>query len=81
MENLSTSAYAYIVYRSFHIVDRTKTAAKCRKMKNDRAKHTKLLFFVVKYANFTRSCSRGRASERVIKQQQNPYLGGWKLTK
>ena len=37
--------------RSFHIVERTRTSAKCPKMKNARAKRAKVLFFAVKYAN------------------------------
>ena len=37
--------------KSFHVVDRTRTAAKCTKMKNARAKRAKLLIFIVKYAN------------------------------
>ena len=65
MVNLSTSASVYVANTSFHVVDRTKTAAKCKKLKTDRAKRVKLLFFVVIYAKFTRSCSRGRASERT----------------
>ena len=44
--------------RSFHVVERTATAAKCITMKNARAKRAKL-FFVVKYANLRRSCRRG----------------------
>ena len=42
---------------SFHVVERTRTSAKCRKTKNARAK---LLFFIVKYANLRRSCCRRR---------------------
>jgi len=34
--------------RSFHVVERTKTTAKCTKMKNVGAKRPKLLFFVAK---------------------------------
>ena len=34
-----------------HVVERTRTTAKCPKMKNARAKRAKLLFFIVKYAN------------------------------
>ena len=37
--------------RSFHTIERNRTSAKCRGMKNARAKRAKLLFFVVKYAN------------------------------
>ena len=36
---------------SFHVVERTRTSTKCQKMKNARAKRTKILFFIVKYAN------------------------------
>ena len=36
---------------SFHVVERTKTSSKCTKMKNECAKHTKILFLVVKCAN------------------------------
>ena len=32
--------------RSFHVVERTRMSAKCRKMKNARAKRAKLLVFV-----------------------------------
>ena len=34
--------------RSFHFIERTRTAMKCAKMKNARAKRAKLLFFIVK---------------------------------
>ena len=37
--------------RSFHVVERKRTSAKCQKTKNARAKHAKLLFVYVKYAN------------------------------
>ena len=37
--------------RSFHTIERKRTSAKCRGMKNARAKSAKLLFFVVKYSN------------------------------
>ena len=37
--------------RSFHVVERSRTSAKCPKMKNARAKRAKVLFFIVKYAN------------------------------
>ena len=42
--------------RSFHVVERTRTSAKCSKMKYARAKRAKLLFFIVKYANLLRFC-------------------------
>ena len=32
--------------RSFHVVERTRTSAKCPKMENARAKRAKLLFFL-----------------------------------
>ena len=35
----------------FHVLDRTRTAAKCTKMKNARAKRAKLRILIVKYAN------------------------------
>ena len=43
---------------SFHVVERTRTSAKCLKMKNARAKRAKLLFLIVKYANLWHSCYR-----------------------
>ena len=46
--------------RSVHVVVRTRTFAKCKKMKNTRTKRAKLLFSIVKYANLCRSCSRRR---------------------
>jgi len=46
--------------RSFHVVERTRTSAKCQKTKNARAKHAKLLFVIVKYANSWSSCCRCR---------------------
>ena len=36
--------------RSFHVVERSRTSAKCPKMKNARAKRATVLFFIVKYA-------------------------------
>ena len=33
--------------RSFHVVERTRTAVKCTKMKIEFAKHAKVLFFIV----------------------------------
>ena len=53
--------------RSFHVVERTRTSAKCEKMKNARAKRVRLLFFVVKYANLWRSCyCRRRDCSRIL---------------
>ena len=44
------SSYGHVVHttanRSFHVVERTRMSAKCRKMKNARAKRAKLLVFV-----------------------------------
>ena len=48
--------------RSFHVVERTWTSAKCEKINNARAKRAKLLFFVVKYANLWSSRYRRRRS-------------------
>ena len=36
---------------SFHVVDLTRTAAKCTVIINARAKRAKLLFFIVKFPN------------------------------
>ena len=46
--------------RSFHVVERTRTSTKCKKMKNARAKRAKILFFIVKYANLWGFCCRRR---------------------
>ena len=46
--------------RSFLVVERTRTASKCQKMKNARAKRAKILFFIVKYANLWGFCCRRR---------------------
>ena len=46
--------------RSFHVVERTRTSSKCQKMKYARAKHAKILFFIVKYANLWGFCCRRR---------------------
>ena len=50
------SSYAHVVHTTaVHVISRrrrTTTSLKCPKMKNARAKRTKLLFFVVKYANY-----------------------------
>ena len=48
--------------RSIDVMERTRTSAKCLKMKDARAKRAKLLVFSVKYANLRRSyCRRRRA--------------------
>ena len=44
---LSASLYLY----GGNVMERTRTSAKCPKMKNARAKRAKLLFFNVKYVN------------------------------
>ena len=44
--------------RSFYVVERARTATKCTRMKNARAKSAKPLFSVIKYANSERSCRR-----------------------
>ena len=46
--------------RLFHVVERTTTSSKCQKMKNARAKHAKILFFIVQYANLCGFCCRRR---------------------
>ena len=46
--------------RSFHVVERTRTSSKCQKMKYARAKRAKILFSIVKYANFWGFCCRRR---------------------
>ena len=46
--------------RSFHVVERTRTSAKCQKMKYARAKRAKILFSIVKYANLWGFCCRCR---------------------
>ena len=56
---------------SFHVVGWTRTAAKCTKMKNARAKRAKLLFFIVKYANLFRVLSL--SSSWLLKP---PNIGG-----
>ena len=52
--------------RSFHVVEGTRTSAKCRKMKNARAKLAKRLFFIVKYAILWSSCCRRRCGKLLI---------------
>ena len=57
--HLLTSS-AQLQNRSFHVVERKRTSAKCQKMKNALAKHAKILFFIVKYANLWGFCCRRR---------------------
>ena len=76
MANWSTSANAYVVNRSFHVVDSMKMASKCKKMKNDLEKRAKLFFFKL---NKQTSYARFLVVERATKQQQNVYLGRWKF--
>ena len=40
----------------FYVVDGTRTAVKCTKMKIARAKRAKLLFLIIKYANLRQFC-------------------------
>ena len=57
--------------RSFHVVERTRTSAKCQKMKYARAKRAIILFFIAKYANLWCFCyrrRRGCLSSLVLKQ-------------
>ena len=59
------SSYAHVVHtqlqnRLFHVVERTRKFKKCQKMKNARAKRAKILFFIVKYANWWGFCCRRR---------------------
>ena len=46
--------------RSFRVVERKRTSTNCQKMKNERAKRAKILFFIVKYANLWGLCCRRR---------------------
>ena len=46
--------------RSFYVVERMRKSAQCPQIKNARAKRAKQLFFIVKYANFCRSCCNRR---------------------
>ena len=46
--------------RSFNVVEITRTSSKCQKMKYARAKRAKIVFFIVKYANFCGFCCRSR---------------------
>ena len=52
--------------RSFHVVERTRTSARCPKIKNARAKRAKPLFFVVKYANLPSSSRLLKLPNREI---------------
>ena len=55
------SSYDHIVYTTAkHVVERTRTSAKCQKMKYARARRAKILFFIVKYANLWGFCYRRR---------------------
>ena len=44
--------------KSFLVMEITRKAAKCQKMKIARAKRAKVLFFIVKYANLSYFCRR-----------------------
>ena len=55
--------------RSFHVMERTRTSAKCTKKKNAHAKNATLLYFIVKYVNlghYCCSCCRGCLSSVMI---------------
>ena len=62
--------------RSFHVVERTRTSTKCKKMKNARAKRAKILFFIVKYANLWGSCCRRRRGclSSLISRKKNSLV-------
>ena len=51
---------AQLQIKSIHVADRTRTAAKCAKMKNARSKRAKMLSFIIKYAHLWRCCRRRR---------------------
>ena len=53
---------AKLQIKSIHVADKTRTAAKCTKMKkkNARAKRAKMLSFIIKYAHLWRCCWRRR---------------------
>ena len=64
--------------RSFHVVERTRTSAKCQTMKNARAKRAKILFSNVKYANLFGFCCRRRRRgclSSLIASLQRVWLG------
>ena len=46
--------------RSFHVLEITRTSTKCKKNEYARAKHAKIMFFIVKYANLWGFCCRRR---------------------
>lgn len=52
-QNVTTSMQ--LQNRSFQVVYWKRTAAKCAKLKNSRAKRANLLVFIIKYANLWRS--------------------------
>lgn len=54
-EQIKTVSLNALIDSSFNVVDMTRTAANCAKMKNACAQHASLLFFLVKYADFS-SC-------------------------
>jgi len=58
--NLNICHHMLTSYRSFHVVERTRTSSKRKKMKNARAKRAKILFFTSKYANLWGFCYRRR---------------------
>ena len=61
---------------SCHVVEKTGTSSKCRKMKYARAKRAKILFSIVKYANLWGFCCRRRRgclSSRISSQHHRPH--------
>ena len=64
-----------------HVVERTRTSAKCPKMKNARAKRAKRLFYVIKYANLWRSfCRRRRGWLSPLMSSENANTFGYQFT-
>ena len=67
------SSCAHVVHLScetdhFTSWKKTRTAAKCTKMKKSHSKREKLLFFIVEYANLSFSCHRRRLFNREFKK-------------
>ena len=46
--------------RSFHVLERTRTSSKCQRNEKGTCKASKILFFVVKYANLWGFCCHRR---------------------
>ena len=66
----------------FYVVDGTRTAVKCTKMKIARAKSAKLLFLIIKYANLRQFCHSRRPACLssiiiiLVRSDCNAYSGG-----